>query len=756
LATSEAALPGLREQLTAATTSLTKARELGGRLENQQLVHKQAAATLGDLTKADQQIRSLLAQASVAREALAPAEKTLVDLNEQSASAATKANLAKAAYDAVGDSLRLARQHHDLSQACISRFEKSDAHDTLTARAKDVAEINRSLATDRDALSQLPAISPTQLDSLRQLEAQHAQARSALEAIATGIELIASPQAVLLEQQPLVSDCPRIITETSELSLADGTRLRIQPGGGNSLASCRQKADDLQKQLSALLDQLAVADSTQASGIVAQRQILEQKIAATQARLKDLGAPDLPEGLAAAADALAAASAEEERRLSVFPVDLAPALPASLAEAQAWHIQIRESLQTAEQQEQTLRAEAEAAQRAHQEKLTAQQSAQQSLETKRREISDLETSARTLEQNHGDAATRAQAIAEASAQESAAKANLDATTNALADLNPERLAQEVSRLERVISNEQTKQSDARTRLAVAQNTLASDGSTDPEADLLRAKARHTAASDEYAREKRHADAIDLLDRLFSEGRESISRSVTRPIADRVTGYLECIYGRGLRIDVDWNEPGQKSTIHITRPGTPTFAFDTLSGGAKEQVAAAVRLATAEILAASHDGCLPILFDDSFAFSDDDRIQSLQSMLDLAAARGLQLLLLTCTPADYIGFGAHETRLTPVAAVSNRHAHSSIRTEPASESEHEGAPASAPSTPLPDNAESLFLETLRALSGSAGNQTLRSTLGWDEAGYDEIKASLIAQNFITPGRGRGGSVSLVGS
>lgn len=99
-----------------------------------------------------------------------------------------------------------------------------------------------------------------------------------------------------------------------------------------------------------------------------------------------------------------------------------------------------------------------------------------------------------------------------------------------------------------------------------------------------------------------------------------------------------------------------SQIRITRPGAPTFSFDSLSGGAKEQVAAAVRLAMAEILASSHHGCLPILFDDSFAYSDDERVQSLQSMLDLAATRGLQVIVLTCTPAAYIGLGARETRL----------------------------------------------------------------------------------------------------
>jgi DNA repair exonuclease SbcCD ATPase subunit len=749
----ESALPGLREQVETNKASLSKARELGNLSETHKLVHSQAAARLSDLTRADQQICDYLAQAASAREALTPAEKELASLSEQVAAAATKATETQAAANTSANAIRIGRQHHDLATACVTRFEKAAAHLALTVKAQAVAEIEQSLTHDRDALSRLPEISQSQLDSLRELEAQHAQAQSALEAIATGIELISANQAVLLDGQAITPGHPRVITETSELSLADGTRLRIQPGGGNSLAASRQKVADLTNQVTTLLDKLSLTDSKEAAVTVTQRQSFEEKISATQDRLKDLGARDLPEALAAAAADLAAAKAEAERRHAAIPAELKLELPTTLNDARNWQIQSRENLLTEEQREQDGRLAAEAAHQTHQEKLVAVQSAQQALETKQRQISGLENSARTLEQNHGDATTRAQAIAEASAKETAAKATLDATTASLADLNPERLSQEVTRLERVISNEQTKLEDARLRLRVARNTLASDGTTDPEANLLQAKARHSAASDEHAREKRHADAIALLDQLFSESQESISQSVTQPIADRVTSYLECLYGRGVRIDVDWGDDPQKSKICITRPGTPTFAFDTLSGGAKEQVAAAVRLATAEILAASHQGCLPILFDDSFAYSDDDRIQSLQCMLDLAANRGLQVIVLTCTPAAYIGFGAHETRLTPPSRASLRVSSG----PPPADGEAGPAPAlrAEESSIFPsDDEEAAFLAALRAQNGSAGNQTLRSSLGWDEADYEQVKSSLISRNRIVPGKGRGGSVSLV--
>ena len=147
----------------------------------------------------------------------------------------------------------------------------------------------------------------------------------------------------------------------------------------------------------------------------------------------------------------------------------------------------------------------------------------------------------------------------------------------------------------------------------------------------------------------------LLDFRMTE----IGASLTAPIAERVTRYLECVMGRGVKVGIDLSEPS-KPSLEISRPGDPApFAFAQLSGGAKEQVAAALRLAMAEILATGHDGCLPVLFDDAFANADPTRTHSLQLMLDQAATRGLQILVLSCTPADYHSLGAKETRLVKI-------------------------------------------------------------------------------------------------
>ncbi|MFO1490602.1 MAG: hypothetical protein U1F87_06755 [Kiritimatiellia bacterium] len=102
---------------------------------------------------------------------------------------------------------------------------------------------------------------------------------------------------------------------------------------------------------------------------------------------------------------------------------------------------------------------------------------------------------------------------------------------------------------------------------------------------------------------------------------------------------------------------------LYRPGfgDGAFDFETLSGGTREQTAAAVRLAMAEVLSEAHGGCLPVVFDDAFAYSDSTRVNQLPGMLDLAARAGLQIIVLTCNPADYSALGVPVLRMPTLPA-----------------------------------------------------------------------------------------------
>jgi recombinational DNA repair ATPase RecF len=757
LKASTVTLPAQRKLLEATQASLAKVNDLQTRFDKEQLVLEAATQARTLVEKADQQIRDFQRQAVASREALVPAEAELSSVAGRESAARQQADSAELVHRQVGASLRLARQRYDLANACVIRFEKETTLQALTVKEGEVDVILEGLSSDRDALAKLPVISVHQLDELRQLESRLGKAESALNAIAAGIELVSSQQPVFLNDQPLEAGESRVITEMSEVSLSDGTRLRIQPGGGTSLATARRSLDDVRGVFASALDKLTVRSTSDAAEIVTSRQVIEHRISNTEAKLQALGFRELPEAVAAAAAALAQAVTEVELRHAAFLIDQNPPLVPSLQSAVQWQGETLEVLKSEEAKERALLEDADACRKAHVETLETLQTKRASLESGRRKLDELEQSARILEQNHGDATQRSAQLETAVSTETAAGNALHATGEALADLKPADLKRELTRLEGVVSNEERKQRDAENQLAVARNILALDGSTDPDAELIRAKARQALAAEEQAREKRHADAIALLHRLFSESQTAISESVTQPIADRVGDYLECLFGRGVRVDLDLNDAND-TKIKLTRPGTPSFSFESLSGGAKEQVAAAVRLATAEILATNHQGSLPIVFDDAFAYADKERIEALQSMLYLASRRGLQVLVLTCTPGDYVGLGARETLLPipvwdsmPAVPNSNRSIALSVSNEVASPSRES---AEFNQGQLPDgNEEVRFLDALRAQGGSSGNQSLRNILGWEEGGYEQVKAQLIAKKMISTGRGRGGSVSL---
>jgi uncharacterized protein YhaN len=67
---------------------------------------------------------------------------------------------------------------------------------------------------------------------------------------------------------------------------------------------------------------------------------------------------------------------------------------------------------------------------------------------------------------------------------------------------------------------------------------------------------------------------------------------------------------------------------------------------REQLAAALRLAMAEVLQPAYDNCLPLVFDDAFTNSDPERLSGLGAMLRKGSEAGIQIVLLSCNPRDY--------------------------------------------------------------------------------------------------------------
>jgi DNA repair exonuclease SbcCD ATPase subunit len=655
IADADAVLPTLKEQRSATEAKLTQVSDMKREEETRLREFETATATRDQIAKGDTRIRELQQQSTTARQALRPAEdkETTLTTAEQTAHASSRS--AESAHRTAAEAVRHIRLHHDLATAQVTAIEKSETHQHFATRAAEADTLRAEITELRAKHSQVPPLSAKELASLRKLERESSQAAATLAAIATGIELLQSDSTVTLDGKPLATGETRILTDLCELAIGTGTRLRIRPGGGGSLADARLRAESAQTAWSAALARHALRDLDQAATVCEQRQSLEQQIAQLETRWKALGGENLTTELNAAATALAVANADVRRRQEILGKDRDFQSPATLAAARQLVTTTREELATAESAESAARHSAEQSRARLETATQAIQDHRAALTTARQTLRDLETSIKILEDTHGDATARQVALSEATQSTQQAADQLASTRAALAALAPASLSADLDRFTRAIAQQETRRREAENQRLIARDRLTLDGSSDPEADLSHAQARCQAARELHASELRRAKAIEKLHLLFSSSREAIDRSLVQPLADRISGYLQCLFGPGTEVRVNLSDTGIQG-LDLIRPGDPAFSFATLSGGAKEQVAAAARLALAEILAADHDGTLPILFDDAFAYTDPSRIQSLHRMLDLAATRGLQIIVLTCTPNDYSAFGAGEIRL----------------------------------------------------------------------------------------------------
>ena len=379
---------------------------------------------------------------------------------------------------------------------------------------------------------------------------------------------------------------------------------------------------------------------------------------AGQAALKSLQASSLPAALAEAQAAHAAALADTARRtaaVETVPGVTADAASGALPSAETARVLLGEAVRRLELAESTVirtKTLRDAAARTAAEGARVLLLHQDSLRDRHTRHTGLLAQLDLLITTHGDDSTRAAALRQARDLRRLAADRLAAIRKILEDLQPEHTARNLQRLQRSLEESGRQRMAAETRRAIAADQLRSDGSHDPAATLALATARVAEATENVQRLRRQAESRRLLHQAFTAEQAAMADRFTRPLADCISGYLECLFGPGTRAAVVL-EDQVFTGLQLIRPGQAggAMSFDSLSGGTREQTAAAVRLAMAEVLAASHGGTLPVVFDDAFAHSDATRLRQLQSMLDLAASRGLQIILLTHQPADYAALGA---------------------------------------------------------------------------------------------------------
>jgi len=647
LAEAEAALRTLHEEQArlderAARIAALRRDEASAAASAQDAV-RQHQARLG----VEKNIAALRAQIALHREALQPGRERFAAHGEALRLAKSHAGEAESAHLQAEDALSAARARHELALARQGVAEKKQACADLADRETRVARHRERLAALRSTLAALPQfLDEHAVNELQSAQQSVAKAAATLAGMAAGVEVIESAETVTVDGEPLSAGSERILPQDAEIRVGQGTRLRVRPGGGISLAQARRAEADARAALSAKLAEIGVASVEEAARCARSRARTQADIKAEEAGLRGLGADHLPRELEHARQALASAEAEAARRLKALDGMTDCRTPVS---------ELRALLAQAEGVEKSARAARDAALRQHQqlEKQTADLAA--GMRQAEAAADDLESRLRYLIEQHGEDAARAATLAESAGKAQAEEAVLEGLRTRLADLSPADLEADRARIQRSIQQQNQKRDSALQLHAGAASTLRADGGSDPVAALKTARSRLHAARARQETLALRSAALRRLHELYVQERQALSDQLTRPLAERVTGYLQRVFGpeAGILIAMDG---ATFSGLALGRGSAAAIGFDQLSGGAREQVAAAFRLAMAEILAQAHDGCLPVVFDDAFAYSDPERVRRLQAMLDLAARRGLQIILLTCAPGDYALLGAREVTL----------------------------------------------------------------------------------------------------
>ncbi len=523
-------------------------------------------------------------------------------------------------------------------------------------------EQRRQRQSSRDALQNqlagLPPVNGEHLAGLRQRQNTLRDARTRIQALATGVQLLRAEQPVLIDGEPLKPGEERRLTRAFELELGEAVRLRISPGGGEALGDGEAALGTAEADLRQALQALGVDSLSQAEAVAGQRQTISQQLAALEAaelasgeaQLQPArsGQPplDLEEQLTALSSQLTgldqelAALGEQRQALAAEQP-----LPDDEAGLDALHRQLQ----------QTYRLQRSSRQRAEQE---LQQLESRHLQANRiaaaaaQDLAALEAELRTRqERQHALLSRRGSALALAEALQAIESQRLQAEAE-LAELQRQRQALPAgggeARLQAIaVEIEQLQQqlSQLGENLGAARERCESISAEAPHAAVERAQvARDAAAADQLALERR-IEAQKLLAQLFAEARSDLSSRYSLPLARSIERFLRPLLPEGPNCQLQFDQARGFVKLQLRRGGE-YYPFSQLSGGMREQLAAALRLAMADVLKGGHDGCLPLIFDDAFTNSDLERLDGLKGMLQEAVRGGLQLILLTCHPERY--------------------------------------------------------------------------------------------------------------
>jgi energy-coupling factor transporter ATP-binding protein EcfA2 len=709
-------LPQRRAERQALAQRLARSRELEAEIGARQPLLEALQPQLAALERDRIQLNQEQAATAALERAQAPAQGQLAALRERLPALEEGRGQAQLELAALRQASERAGEAVRRIEARLQRGRLFQEISELQQRQGALALLQGRLrALDAD-LAALPAVDAEAVAQLRRLEAALRAAEVRAEALAASIAVVRADQAVRLDGEALEAGSSVLLSRPMLLEVGDTVTVRLTPGGGDGPVAAGEAVVRARQALevalrpwgSATVEELAAAERRRGDQL-AERQGLERQIAAAgdPSRLAErlanrnaaLAALPPRSGTAAAAAAGAPgsdpppghpeAAADRSTTTSASPaatnstpttastptaeLAMTPAGEPSRPPAGALPDpeQLRDGIarleialgQARQAQDQASQAQGVGEARLQQlaEELEAHRlgiaRAEHDLRERDNQLLAGGTRIAQLLQRHGSAEALDEACRQGQRQRDGLQSALDALRAELAALDPAAIRAEDQRLEQAIASLEAEERQATEARIRAEGQLHADGQRDLQADLEQKLSDLESRRQERQRLEREAAMLTLLRGLLEEEQNAMGSEYAAPLAARIGRYLAAVFPEPPRASLRYDARGGFQGLEWRRGEEAAFDFAVLSTGAREQFAAALRLAMAEVLAEAYDGCLPLVFDDAFAHSDPERQRGVHRMLAEAADQGLQVILLSCdTERSPAIAAAHQIRL----------------------------------------------------------------------------------------------------
>lgn len=611
----EIADPTDEEERDGLIRSLEVARAAAQLLATRKAEQESADRALAALQDLDTRYRKAKEDTTRAEDALAEVQERRCAVKTDLDAARTAVADARAALSEAREKRTSVREALASAQALADRAERAAAIVAARQRHRELLSLEGELREAETVRG--TGISPSAIEQLEAADRAVAEARAAVDAGATSVELVGDAPNVKIDGEPLGSGL-RILSGETRIELGASAVLIVRPPASVQSAEARLTA--AADHYKSALAELGIGGLAQARERNQAARDAVANIRTLEARIASLTPADRTLGIAPGAEALKlfVSGLQEEHAADVeAPPPLnglkqaSEAAELEVVRAETLHESTVDSLRSLEDADRPL-AEAEAG-------------AKRDLANARERITEIEALPQFegLEDAVGHAGETAAAasvlVAEAmrhaqAHDEHAIEARIR-TIDARAKVAVERRTQlmmEVTRLETVVETEGGK--------GLADRAAA-------------AREEAEAASAALARVSEEAGTLKLLRDTLEAARGEASRTFVGPVAKRAKRHIERLLPG---CELEFNENLGLDTL--VRAGM-SEGCGNLSRGTQEQLAVLTRLAFADMLL-DQGKPVSLILDDPLVYSDDARLDTMTDILVQAADR-MQVILLTC-------------------------------------------------------------------------------------------------------------------